>query len=52
MAKIDFQNAPAELFEVLRQSHVGIARHNPLSQTEQENCKKGEGYDPFPFLAG
>jgi hypothetical protein len=32
---------------VLRESHVGIARHNPLSQ---RNRKKGEGYNPFPFF--
>ena len=34
MAKIDFENTPTELLEVLRKSHVGIARHNPLSQTK------------------
>ena len=35
---------------MLRERHVGIARHNPLSQNE--NYKKGEGYDSFPFLVG
>ena len=42
-----FEQAPAEILEMLRQSHLRIARHSPESERK---LQKGEGFKPFPFL--